>query len=250
MPISVSQLNVTFGRQVAKARIVDLARQHPERVRAWAREQATRLDLTGYNYDADPKGVVGWDGVPREFAQSHPLEGLKPPENETQLIELVEAMLVQFKLFIEEQRGWALLWNDGRSDEKPESAAQLVFLGMAQHYLRLYGVELDREVELGRGPVDFKASSGSHHRLLIEIKKVHNGTFWNGLEYQLPSYMKSDQSHNGWFVAIRYRDDGISKKRVADLSQRVQALATDTGNTFRYTTVDARPKDSASKLKK
>ncbi len=70
--------------------------------------------------------------------------------------------------------------------------AQLVFLGMARPYLRLLGVELDREVELGRGPVDLKISSGSQHRLLVEVKKPHSGTFWNGLEAQLPSYMKSD----------------------------------------------------------
>lgn len=57
---------------------------------------------------------------------------------------------------------------------------QLLFLGLAQPYLRQFDVELDREVELGRGPVDFKASSGTTARLLIEVKKLHNGKFWNG----------------------------------------------------------------------
>jgi hypothetical protein len=41
-------------------------------------------------------------------------------------------MVGQFKHFIEEQRGWTLLHNDDGS-EKPESAAQLVFLGMARN---------------------------------------------------------------------------------------------------------------------
>ena len=58
--------------------------------------------------------------------------------------------------------------------------------------LHMSGIELDREVELGRGPVDFKASSGTSARLLIEVKKLHNGRFWNGLRYQLPSYLQSD----------------------------------------------------------
>jgi hypothetical protein len=101
-----------------------------------------------------------------------------------------------------------LLWNDDGS-EKQELAAQLAFLGMAQPYLRLFDVELDREVELGRGPVDFKVTSGSKYRLLIEVKKVHNGTFWNGLEAQLISYMKSDDCQNGWYLAVRNRDDGV-----------------------------------------
>jgi len=33
-------------------------------------------------------------------------------------------------------------------------------------------------------------------RALLEVKKLHNGKFWDGLEAQLPSYSKSDGSKN------------------------------------------------------
>ena len=66
---------------------------------------------------------------------------------------------------------------DNDHSEKNEDAAQLAFMGMAREYLRLHGVEVDREVELGRGPVDFKVSAGHNIRLLIEVKKAHTGTF-------------------------------------------------------------------------
>ncbi len=122
------------------------------------------------------------------------------------LVELVAEVADRFQHFVEQQRGWRLLWNDDDS-EKPEEAVKLLFLGLAQPYLRQFDVELDREVELGRGPVDFKASSGTTARLLIEVKKLHNGKFWNGLNHQLPSYMTSDDATHGWFIAVQYRSN-------------------------------------------
>ena len=241
------QLNLTVGKRVAKSQIVDYARQYPERVRAWAREQSSRPDLSGYDFDHDPKGVVGWDGLPGEFAKKNPIKDLVSPRNQAELIRLVDMFIERFKHFIEDQRGWSLLHNDDGS-EKPEEASQLVFLGMAQHYLRLFNVEVDREVELGRGPVDFKIASGSRHRLLIELKKAHNGRFWNGLTAQLPSYLQSDDCHDGWFVALRYRNNRASQVRMRELPGVVAQCAEATGKAIRYTAVDARPKNSASKL--
>lgn len=241
------QLNLNIGERVSKSDIVQLARQNASRVREWAREQQSRDDLAGYDFADDRLGVVKWDREPVAFASSNPIEHLMNPETEEQLVHLVERILEQFKHYIEEQRGWSLLFsNDG--SEKPEEAAQLVFLGMTQHYLRLFGVELDREVELGRGPVDFKVSAGAKIKLLIEIKKTHNGKFWNGLESQLPSYMKSDQCNNGWFVAIRYRDAKTSEKRMLELPSAVTRCAVKTGKNLRFSAIDARPKESASKL--
>jgi hypothetical protein len=63
--------------------------------------------------------------------------------------------------------------------------------------IRLLNVEIDREVELGRGPVDFKIASGSTFRLLVEAKKAHNGKFWHGLDTQLPSYLAADSCDDG-----------------------------------------------------
>lgn len=179
-----AQMNVTVSAAVRKADIVSWAREHPERIRDWARQQTSRQDLAGYDFGEDRLGYVQWDREPARFALLNPL----PPRNLTtqeDLVQLIDDMLQQFKHFTEEQRGWKLFYNDDKT-QKPEEAAQLVFLGMAQPYLRQFNVEIDREVELGRGPVDFKASSGTSARVLIEMKKEHNGKFWNGLEGQLP----------------------------------------------------------------
>lgn len=241
-------LNLTVGQAVTKASIVTFARQNPDRVREWARAQTSREDLIGYDFGADPLGVVQWDREPARYAAEHPL----PPRAVTthdDLVELVADVIEQFRHFIEDQRGWSLLWNDDGS-EKPEEAAQLVFLGIAQQYLRQFDVELDREVELGRGPVDFKASSRTSARLLIEVKKLHNGKFWNGLRYQLPSYLKSDNAEKGWFIALQYRSNKAAVDRLRSLPAEVSLVSQAVGKQIRFASVDARRPLSASNVER
>ena len=241
-----AQMNLKVGERVRKEDIVRFARLHPERVRQWAREQTSRDDLEGYNFTGDPEGVVQWDRPTREYAESHPIDA-SPPTNQDELRALMEKVLKQFKHYIESQRGWSLLWNDDGS-EKKESAAQLVFLGIAQNYMRMFDVEVDREVELGRGPADFKVSRGTTCRLIIEVKKAHNGKFWNGLEQQLPSYLQSDDSKAGWYLAIRYRSNKASQQRMNELPGRVARTATASGKDLRFIAIDGRRKVSASNL--
>lgn len=121
-------------------------------------------------------------------------------------------------------------------------------MGMAREYLRLHGVECNREVELGRGPVDFKVSAGHNIRLLIEVKKDSSGKFWNGLNDQLPSYLISDDTTEGWFVVIRYRDTESIGARIMRLPEDVQAAAERTGKTLHFIAIDGRRPLSASKI--
>ena len=239
-------MNLQVGQAVSKADIVAWARRHPDRVREWAREQTSREDLVGYNFAADPLGVVLWDKQPAEYAAEHPLPA-RTIATCDDLVELLRQVIEQFRHFIEDQRGWSLLWNNDGS-EKPEEAAQLVFLGVAQQYLRQFNVELDREVELGRGPVDFKVSSGASAQLLIEVKKLHSGKFWNGLRFQLPSYLKSDSATHGWFIAVQYRSNKAAFDRLSSLPAEVAVLSDQIDKQIRYTAVDARRPLSASKI--
>ncbi|WP_298252987.1 hypothetical protein [uncultured Arthrobacter sp.] len=239
-------LNLKVGQAVSKSSIVAFARQRPERVREWARAQTSREDLMGYDFGADPLGVVQWDREPARFAADHPLPA-RVIATAKELAELVAEVVDQFRHFVEEQRGWSLLWNDDGS-EKPEGAIQLLLLGLAQPYLRQFDVELDREVELGRGPVDFKASSGTSARLLIEVKKLHNGKFWNGLWHQLPSYLNSDGANEGWLIAVQYRSNRAAVGRLKALPAEAAAVAHATGTSLHYSSVDARRPLSASKI--
>ena len=238
-------LNVRVGQRVSKRTVVRLARRHPERIRVWAMQLRESNMVRGYNFQRDPLGIARWQDEGESFAAHHPITAAIT--NEEDLAIFVAQLISHFKLYIEEQGGWRNLWNDNGS-EKPEEAAQLALLGLARPYCRDNGIELDREVNLGRGPVDFKFSSGSQARLLIEAKKLHNGRFWQGLEVQLPSYLKSDGTTAGWYLALQYREDGVSKTRRDELPDRVKALNAKLGTSINFAVIDARRKLSASKL--
>ncbi len=240
-----TDLNYEILKHVDKATIVAKARAHPDLVRQWTLHKEEK-DAAPYDLAKDPKGAWQWDQATQRFASTNPLQLLSAQSAED-FAEVIELVVKQFRLFVEEQGGWELLW-DSSGKDKPEHAAQLLFRGIAQHYCKANNISLDPEVNLGRGPVDFKFSSGYSHRAHLEIKKLHNGKFWNGLEKQLLSYMKSDEVADGWFIAVRYRSNKSAQNRIQELNRRVAKLATAEQLNLRYGVIDARPKESASKL--
>jgi hypothetical protein len=240
-----SDLNYEIMGKVSKGYIVAVARRHPDAVRQWTMEREGRR-AKPYDLSKDKKGVWQWDRATTAFTRREPIS-IEPPTTDDEFYAVIGQLLDQYGLFVSEQGGWRLLWNDDGS-EKNEEAAQLIFYGMSRNYCRVNNVVVDREVELGRGPVDFKFSNGYSRRALLEIKKLHNGKFWNGLRQQLPSYMNSDDCNDGWFVAIRYLDAGVSEKRWRELPSEVDQVANELGLRLRTVRIDGRRKPSASKL--
>jgi hypothetical protein len=240
-------VNYDILGKVDKKSIVTAARRNPDSVRAWTVEREKQA-ASPYDLESDPKGVHKWDAATRGYVESHPLT-IQPPDDDDDFFRVIELVISEFRRFVEKQRGWTLLWNDGYEKDKPEEAAQLVFMGIARSYCRANNIVVDREVELGRGPVDFKFSNGYARRALLEIKKLHNGKFWNGLEYQLPSYLESDDCPDAWYLAIQYYTRGVSKNRRLRLGQVVDATAQSTGRNLRLRLIDVTPKESASKLR-
>ena len=166
-------LNYEIMGRVNKATIIEVARLHPESVRQWTIDKEAE-QVSPYDFSKDPKGVWQWDPVTQSFTQSHPLR-ISPPQSDEEFFSIIELVIGQFRLFIEEQGGWSLLWDTPYAQEKPEHATQLLFRGIAQNYCRANNISLDAEVNLGRGPVDFKFSNGYVHRAHLEVKKLHNG---------------------------------------------------------------------------
>lgn len=239
-------VNYEIMQKVDKKTIIETARRHPELVRKWT-EDKEGAAVSSYSFEKDPNGLYQWDPVTQQFAQQNPLV-LPPPQSEEEFFGVIELVIQQFKLFIEEQGGWDLLWNSPHEKEKPEQSPQLLFRGMANSYCRANNISIDREVNLGRGPVDFKFSNGYSRRAHLEVKKLHNGKFWNGLSEQLPSYLTSDEVRDGWFLAIRYRDGKLATDRIRQLPAKVRIVGAKRGLNLRYALIDGRPKASASKL--
>ncbi len=238
-------VNYELLTYVRKADIVAAARRNMERVRAWIAEREKGAPRP-YDFNKDPKGVWLWALATRLFTTENPAR-LPEVTTEADFFATIERIVERYRLFVEEKGGWRLLWNDDDT-EKEEQAAQLLFRGIAEYDCAANDIVLDPEVNLGRGPVDFKSSRGYAQRAHLEVKKLHNGKFWNGLSEQLPSYLLSDDLNDGWLLAIRYRDRGVSESRMAELPERVREVSDGKGLRLRSGVVDARPKRSASKL--
>lgn len=229
---------------VSKQTIVDAARGNMDSVRTWAEERASQ-DADPYDFLRDKKGVIQWERASLKFTAASPLT-IPPAQDPAEFDAVIDLIIEKFKLFVESNRGWYLLW-DGDKD-KPELAAQLIFYGIARNYCTANNIVVDPESDFGSGPVDFKFSNGYIHRAHLEVKKLHNGKFWNGLDKQLPKYMESDEVENGWFLAIRYREGKKWDDRARELPKRVKAASKKHGRTLKSALVDARPKKPASKL--
>jgi hypothetical protein len=239
-----TDLNYEVMGKVDKATIVATAREHIDSVRTWAEAQEDS-PAQPYDLGRDRKGVVGWVVAAADFTRENPL-AIAPPQTQAEFDAAIGQMIDRFRLFIEEQRGWYLLWDGGH--DKPELAAQLAFFGIARSYCAANNIVIDPEADFGRGPVDFKFSNGYIRRAHLEVKKLHNGKFWNGLDRQLPAYMASDEVEKGWFLAIRYREGRQWDQKERELPGRVRRAAEQHGRDLRAVLVDARRPPSASNL--
>ena len=106
-----------------------------------------------------------------------------------------------FKQYVENQDGYKLINKPGT--EKPfarESDVQLFF------GLIFFGSEFDvnREVNNGRGPVDFKISKGAIDKSLIEVKLASNSRLKQNLEKQVEVYEKANGTRKSVKVIICY----------------------------------------------
>jgi hypothetical protein len=230
-------------RRVAKREIIAFARRHPEE-RARYLIYKERLTPRSYDFVSDPKGLIQWYDATSKHCQHNPISLCIQSEQDFR--EAVAELVNEFKHYVEENRGWNLLWNENLTPRK-ESAAQDLFLGIVKHYCRANDIDISREADIGRGPVDFKTSHGFRLRVLLEVKLAKNTRFWNGLEKQLPKYQDAEGVGMGYFLVIAYTDKDF--KRLSSIRQRVRQVSARTGYDIRAVVVDSRRNPvSASKL--
>lgn len=105
-----------------------------------------------------------------------------------------------FKSYIENQDGWKLINPAGDKPPSSEKDVQL-FFGLVW-----FGSELDlnREVDNGRGPVDFKASRGAIDKSLIEFKLGSNSQLKRNLKNQVEIYKQANKTPHAVKVIVCY----------------------------------------------
>jgi hypothetical protein len=189
-----------ISRNVDKKTIVEFAQNHPE-IRETYIKRTEKKAPHPYNLKRDTKGLFKWYDASAKYCSEHPKS--IEIDSSQQFILVIDDFLNEFVNYVENNNGWKLLWNDNGIAKK-EEAVQLLFLGIMKHYCKANDIDISKEVNIGRGPVDFKVSRGFSIRALLELKLAKNSRFWNGLKIQLPTYMKAEKIKVGFFLVVAY----------------------------------------------
>lgn len=110
-----------------------------------------------------------------------------------------------FQRWVEDKDGYLSLHSaSNRASEK--DVQRLVFLT-----LQASRFDVNREVNNGRGPVDFKVSMGAADSTLLEIKMASNSQLKRNMERQVEVYAKANETKNAVKMIIYYTDAELQK---------------------------------------
>lgn len=217
------QFGEDISSRVDKETIVKFATEYPTIEADYVRRKEATKDSRPYDFERDPEGKVKWYDASKQWVDGNPLALVV--KDQKSFRKALEDMLSEFSRYVADNGGWRLLWNDNNTPRK-EEAAQLLLLGVVSHYCKANDIDISKEVNIGRGPVDFKMAKGFSLRALLELKRADNTKFWSGLTKQLPKYMEAEQVKEGYFVIIVYREKDLEKikginERIAEMNKKL-----------------------------
>lgn len=114
--------------------------------------------------------------------------------------------VMYLKQVIEDNDGYRLFYIDGKP-VKREADLQIMF--KLTWYASDFSV--DREVNNGRGPVDYKISRGSKDSALVEFKLASNSKLKKNLENQVEVYKVANRTEKAIKVVMCFSEAEISK---------------------------------------
>ncbi len=197
---------------------------------------------TKYDFDTDPVGEYIWYSAAKEFVSKNPITfSISKINSNSEVYEIVKEICLKFKDLIENNGLWELLYDNDKKKAKHERAAQLLFFGIADGYCTSNNLDLTRESNAGRGPVDFKLSSGAKDKVVVEVKLTSNPQLLHGIEKQLPIYIKQEKAQKAVYLII----DNGHPKRLSNFIKQYEGIVD--SNHIPFIVVDGTPnKKSAS----
>jgi hypothetical protein len=160
---------------------------------------------------------------------------------------VVMASVEHFRHMVEDCNVWRELWDSKRSTPRHESTSQTsqtLFYTIASVYCKINNLDITPEAETGRGPVDFKVSSGFSDRVLVEVKLSNNPGLLHGYATQLELYKKAQQTTKAVYLVVDV--GGMGNKLNLVHAQRDAARAR-RETVSEIVVVDGKEKKSASK---
>lgn len=198
-----------------------------------------------YDIENDPDLIHKWYHIGKKQFDTDPVN-FKAPATSAEFITVVQQIIERYKHHVENRRGWQVIRDDSTGRGKKEKVVQRHFEGIISAYCEANNIDFSAEVDVGKGPVDFKFSSGYKNRVLIEVKLARNTKFIHGLKKQLPTYLKAEKIQKGFFVVIVYEAEDVDK--VNGIRNEIPKLKKDFGLDIEMLVVDAQPQKLASKL--
>lgn len=230
-------------RRITKRELRYILLHNPEVLRELI-EQYKNNPAERYDFDKDPSGQLIWHNIAEEYANLYPLlldVDKVTPEN---ILQIVLKICNHFKVLVESNGLSIHFWNDSKN-LRNERFAQLLFFGIADAYCAAHNLDLNREPNAGRGPVDFKISSGYKSRVNVEVKYTSNN-IRSGYEKQLPIYNAAERTEYSIFLIIRTTDSIKALEELIKFRQDEIAAGKRAPEIF---VIDGRIFSSASKIK-
>jgi hypothetical protein len=194
-----------------------------------------------YDFETDEKSVM----FPQRIAEiilENPRKMFLKSNTANELIDVVKTIVNQFKFLIENKSINTLLWKE-KAEPNNEKTTQKIFLLVAYSYCKANDIDINPEMDSGRGYVDFKFSKGFHKKVIVEIKHSYNPNIIDGFSEQLQLYKKAEETLHGFYVIV---DVGGIGKKYEKLTEMYNA---DMEKKAEIIYVDGLIKPSASKIK-
>ena len=225
-----------------------LAQRTPNLVMAYLKSLEEQ-EHAAYDISADTKMLVRWQEKGQEaFDSQANVASIDQPED---FNDWVGELMNQFKHAVEETDLWKALWNDAKTRHRPEKIVQAIAGSQWVAHCNAANVDLSKEVNMGRGPVDFKFSAGWRRRALTEVKLLNSGNLFTGASKQILQYLKTEKISCGFYVCVGFYNEDLSENRLKRVSEECEALQGEHGFSVTPIFIDARHdnKPSASKQK-
>jgi len=243
------EINATIGKEWSK--LSDSYKKywlkklllHNESLFRQVIEEYKSFDIEPYDFNEDPRGEYIWHNISNQKAKNHPLF-LYLEKNPTfeSVYTLVKKICSKFKDLVENNGLYELFYYNG--EPRKEKIVQKAFYSVADTYCEANNLDLNPEVNSGRGSVDFKISKGYRKRVLVEIKLTTNNQIIHGFRTQLNEYMKAEKTKRTIFLVI---DNGGPVNRIENLLNEEKIAKENKIYTPEIIIIDAKPKVSASK---
>ncbi len=198
-----------------------------------------------YDFLEDPAGFIRWVEAAHSYITKYPLQlNSNNVADADEVLKLVLQICNKFKQLIENNGLCKELYNEETGKPRREETSQKLLFAVADCYCEANNIDLTRESDAGRGPVDFKFSSGYTSRVLIELKLSKNDLM-KGYTKQLEVYKKSERTEHAIFLVVIVANN---IKKVEDLKDYVRSLKKNEGTCPELVVIDGRIKPSASNV--